>query len=205
MFYLIAPFILRRHFVTIAALALASYFLRFWAYDHGFRSISTEYRFFPFELSLFLYGALSYQFYTFLKERDMFKPALSLSITLACVLTAIALPKYFRQHPHQMYAVVGILLPALFDFSTRHRWDKWLGDLSYPLYLVHWPIYVVVLAALSESARGSFVAYAVVAASIGSAIAINHLLVYPIDIWRQRRAKNASVRDADEQNRMAVA
>src|SRR5262249_1684443 len=53
MFYLIAPFILRRHFLVVAALALASYFLRFWAYGHGFRSIATEYRFFPFELSLF--------------------------------------------------------------------------------------------------------------------------------------------------------
>jgi peptidoglycan/LPS O-acetylase OafA/YrhL len=205
MFYLIAPFILRRHFVAIAALALTSYFLRFWAYEHGFRSISTEYRFFPFELSLFLYGALSYRFYAFLKERDMFRPALSLSITLACVLTAIVLPKYFRQHPHQMYAVVGILLPALFDFSTRHHLDKWLGELSYPLYLVHWPICVVALAALSESGRGPFPAYMVVAASIGSAIAINHLLVRPIDVWRQRRAKTASVRDPDKQSRMAVA
>jgi peptidoglycan/LPS O-acetylase OafA/YrhL len=205
MFYLIAPFILRRHFLVVAALALASYFLRFWAYQHGFRSIATEYRFFPFELSLFLYGALSYRFYVFLKERDMFKPALSLSITLACAFTAIALPKYFRQHQHQMYAVVGILLPALFDFSTRYRWDKWLGDLSYPLYLVHWPICVVVLAALSESGRGSFVASAVVAASIGSAIAINHVLVYPIDVWRQRRAKIASVPDTDKEDRMALA
>ena len=96
MCYLIAPFILRRHFLVVAGLALASYFLRSWAYQHGFRSIATEYRFFPFELSLFLYGALSYRFYIFLKERDLFKPALSVSITLACVLTACALPKYFR-------------------------------------------------------------------------------------------------------------
>ena len=45
-FYLIAPFILRRHFLLIAALALASYTFRFQAFAYGFRSIATEYRFF---------------------------------------------------------------------------------------------------------------------------------------------------------------
>ena len=187
-FYLIAPFILRRHFLLIAVLALASYTFRFEAYAHGFRSVATEYRFFPFELSLFLYGALSYRLYAFLKERNMFKPALSLSIAVACALTAISLPKYFSQHQHQMYALVGLLLPALFDFSTRHRWDKWFGDLSYPLYLVHWPICVFGLAMLGEGGTGALHAYVAVIVSIGLSIAINHFLVYPVDQWRQNRA-----------------
>jgi peptidoglycan/LPS O-acetylase OafA/YrhL len=191
-FYLIAPFILRRHFLLIAALALASYTFRFQAFAYGFRSIATEYRFFPFELSLFLYGALSYRFYVFLKERDMFKPSLSLAITIACALTAIALPKYFRQHQHQMYALVGLLLPALFDFSMRHRWDKWLGDLSYPLYLVHWPVCGFGLAMLNEGSKGDVYAYLAVVVSIGLSIAINHFLVYPVDRWRQSRAQRAA-------------
>jgi len=191
-FYLIAPFILRRHFLLIAALALASYTLRFQAYSHGYRSIALEYRFFPFELSLFLYGALSYQLYVFLKKRDMFKPILSLAITAACALTAISLPKYFSQHQHQMYALVGLLLPALFDFSRRHRWDKWLGDLSYPLYLVHWPVCAFGLAILGEATKGANYAYLVVILSIGLSIAINHFLVYPVDQWRQNRALRAA-------------
>jgi peptidoglycan/LPS O-acetylase OafA/YrhL len=187
MFYLIAPFILRRHFLLIAGLALASYSFRFQAYSHGFRSVATEYRFFPFELSLFLYGALSYRFYLFLKERDLFRPTLSVAITVACVLTAISLPKYFRQHPHQMYAVVGVLLPALYEFSTRYRWDKWIGDLSYPLYLIHWPVCVLLVAFVGPN--GAY-AYPAVIASILLTIGINHFLVYPIDQWRQHRARS---------------
>jgi peptidoglycan/LPS O-acetylase OafA/YrhL len=192
MFYLIAPFILRRHFVLIATLALASYTFRFQAYAHGYRSVALEYRFFPFELSLFLYGALSYRLYLFLKERDMFKPALSLATTVACALMAISLPKYFSQHQHQMYALVGLLLPALFDFSARHRWDKWLGDLSYPLYLVHWPICGFGLAMLDAGSKGALYAYLAVILSIGFSIAINHFLVYPVDQWRQNRARRAA-------------
>jgi hypothetical protein len=57
----------------------------------------------------------------------------------------------------------------------------------------------------ANTARGSFVAYAVVAASIGSVIAINHVLVYPLDVWRQRQRKIAYVRDPSKPNRMAVA
>ena len=131
----------------------------------------------------------------------MFKPALSLSIAVACALTAISLPKYFSQHQHQMYALVGLLLPALFDFSTRHRWDKWFGDLSYPLYLVHWPICVFGLAMLGEGGTGALHAYAAVVVSIGLSIAINHFLVYPVDQWRQHRARRMAGILPDAQRR----
>jgi peptidoglycan/LPS O-acetylase OafA/YrhL len=198
MFYLIAPFILRRNFLLIAGLALTSYIARFQAYKWGYYSQATDYRFFPFELSLFLYGALSYRYYLFLKARDLLKPHLALAITIACALAAISLPRYFNQHPHQMYALMGFLLPALFDFSTRHRFDKWLGDLSYPLYLVHWPVCLSVLTILKLRAPGevgtnSFYPYLAVVVSIGLAVAINHLLVYPIDRWRQDRARRATI------------
>jgi peptidoglycan/LPS O-acetylase OafA/YrhL len=191
MFYLIAPFVLRRHFLVIAALALASYWFRFEAYAQGYRSLATEYRFFPFELSLFLYGALSFRLYRFLKARELMFPAFSLAFTAICAVGAISLPQYVSQHPHQLYAVIGLALPSFFDFSTRHRWDRWLGDLSYPLYLVHWPVCVFALA-IADKTEGPLYAYLVVIASIALSIAINHFLVYPVDQWRQNRARRGA-------------
>lgn len=201
MFYLIAPFILRRHFLLIAALALASYLFRFEAYAQGYRSLATEYRFFPFELSLFLYGALNYRVYRFLKERELMFPAFSLAFTAICVVGSISPPQFIIQHPHQIYAVMGLALPSLFHFSTRHGWDRWLGDLSYPLYLVHWPVCVVALAMVNEAGKGPLYAYLVVIASIGLSIAINHFLVYPIDQWRQNRARRAAAIGLDAPRR----
>ena len=197
-FYLIAPFVLRRHFLLIAALALASYFFRFEAYANGYRSLATEYRFFPFELSLFLYGALSFRVYRFLRERELMFPAFSLAFTAICVVGAISLPQYVSRHPYQLYAVIGLALPSFFDFSTRHRWDRWLGDLSYPLYLVHWPVCAFALASVGDAAKGPLYAYLVVLASIALSIAINHFLVYPVDQWRQNRARRASASAAPE-------
>jgi peptidoglycan/LPS O-acetylase OafA/YrhL len=131
----------------------------------------------------------------------MFKPVLSLAITVACALTAISLPKYFSQHQHQMYALVGFLLPALFDFSTRHRWDKWLGDLSYPLYLVHWSVCMLLVAFVGSN---NAYAYPAVIASILLSIGINHVLVYPIDQWRQRRARSGGDRGKGHTSTLAT-
>jgi len=206
-FYLIAPLILRRHFLLIAALALASYYLRFEAYAQGFRTLATEYRFFPFELSLFLYGALSFRIYRFLRERALMFPAFSLAFTAICAVGAISLPQFISQHPHQLYAVIGLALPSFFDFSTRHRWDRWLGDLSYPLYLVHWPVCVFGSTALknwlaSQGSTSVLYSYLAVVVSVVLALAINRFLVYPIDKWRQNRAREAgAVGPADAQAR----
>jgi len=66
-------------------------------------------------------------------------PAFSLTFTAICAVGAISLPQFISQHPHPhpRYAVSRLALSSFFDFSTRHRWGRWLGDLSYPLYLVH--------------------------------------------------------------------
>jgi peptidoglycan/LPS O-acetylase OafA/YrhL len=52
MFYAIAPFILRRHLLIIAAIAFASQCFRCGAYHFGYYSEATDYRFFLFEPGL---------------------------------------------------------------------------------------------------------------------------------------------------------
>jgi peptidoglycan/LPS O-acetylase OafA/YrhL len=196
-FYFIAPFILRRHFLFIAALALASYNFRFEAYAQGYRALATEYRFFPFELSLFLYGALSFRVYRFVRERELMLPACSLTFTAICAVGAISLPQFISQHPYQRSAVSGLALPSFFDFSTRHRWDRWLGDLSYPLYLVRWPVCVFGWTALKNwlPCQGSTsVLYPLSCRDrVHRACVGDQSLPGPPDKWRQNCARQAGV------------
>jgi peptidoglycan/LPS O-acetylase OafA/YrhL len=85
-FYAIAPFILRRNVVVIAVVALASNWLRFFrSVWSGYYSAATDCRFFPFELSLFLFGSLSYFLYEQLKNRSLTRPALSACLTALLV------------------------------------------------------------------------------------------------------------------------
>jgi peptidoglycan/LPS O-acetylase OafA/YrhL len=60
-FYLVAPFLVRRHFLLLALSAFALHAIRYYAYHIGWFSYGTDNRFFPFELGLFLYGALLYR------------------------------------------------------------------------------------------------------------------------------------------------
>jgi len=193
LFYIIAPFILRRHFLLIAALACASHYFRFEAYHLGFYNEATNYRFFPFELSLFLYGSICFRLGKLLPSIDA---RWSLVITAVTVITIVFLPRYFLEHQFQLYAVVGVLLPVLFDFSRRNNWDRSLGELSYPLYLVHWPVVAFIASLVREiepSSIGKIAAFpiATVAISIAASVLINRYIVNPIDDWRQTRAKTA--------------
>jgi peptidoglycan/LPS O-acetylase OafA/YrhL len=196
-FYLIAPFILRRHVLLIAALAYVSYFLRFEGYHVGYYSEATNYRFFLFELSLFLYGAICFRLGKFLLAGE---PRWSTAITVVMLVTIICLTRYSQHllaNQYELYAIVGIVLPTLFDFSRRHTWDRSLGDLSYPLYLVHWPVVAFLAAivrALQPDKIGTVAAYPILAtmAAIAVSIVINRYLVDPVDEWRQRRAKDGA-------------
>ena len=73
-----------------------------------------------------------------------------LAASLACVLVAV-LPLFFGECPSWLnglydFLCVAIVFPAIVWFMTRQgasrggRWQTLLGDLSYPLYAVHYPL-----------------------------------------------------------------
>jgi peptidoglycan/LPS O-acetylase OafA/YrhL len=191
LFYAIAPFIVRRHVLLIAAVAFAFYRLRWDGYHFGFYSEATSYRFFPFELSLFLYGAICFRLGKLLVPTDPRWLGL-VTIGTAFTTAVIFVPNYFRSDQYQLYAVIGVLLPALFEFSRRYHWDRALGDLSYPLYLVHWPVAAfaaAMIGAIHPGAMGTVAAYPIVAIILAVAVSvlINRYVVDPLDRWRQLR------------------
>lgn len=201
-FYAIAPFILRRNFLMIAAVALASNWLRFEAYGLGYYSAATDCRFFPFELSLFLFGSLSYFLYDLLNRRKLLYPVLSACLTGLLVALVALHPRWVDIKPYQFFVLVALLLPALFDFSARHKWDRWLGELSYPLYLVHWPVLVfgVAISQLPHMAalgQSQAYPYVLIAVSLIASHAINRWIVTPIDSWRQARIRKSATGPAE--------
>lgn len=198
LFYAVAPLILRRHLLVVVLIAYASYWLRFEAYHAGYYSAGTDCRFFPFELSLFLLGSLSHSWYQFLKERDLFRPALSVVLTAVAAILVFAHPRWVDVKPYQFYCLLGVLMPALFDFDKTYRWDRILGEISYPLYLVHWPVLMLgsAMAAqlrISNSEISPAFAGFLLVVSIALSVAINRYIVQPLDTWRQARVREPIV------------
>ena len=185
MFYVLAPFLLRRSSITIGLLLIVSMAAKFLAYRYGYQTSATRYRFFPFELSMFLIGALSYRFYQWADAKKILSFRRSAIITAATVLTVLTLQwteLFTRQY--QMNLVALLALPALFHFSREVKWDRWIGELSYPVYLIHLPVQVTLDAIWTPTDATTALGIALI---VTLSILLVQLVVTPLDQWRERR------------------
>jgi peptidoglycan/LPS O-acetylase OafA/YrhL len=147
-FYLIAPFIIR-HPRRLILLFIASITARLVAVGgFGLTDDPWTYRFFPFELALFIAGAFSHQYCLpiarKIDERAAGKrlaPIAFVSIVLVCLVYAVLpLEQWVKTALFLMSTFTA--LPFLFIFQSRSAVDRSIGELSYPLYISH---YLVVM------------------------------------------------------------
>jgi len=142
-FYALAPWLVLhpRRLLLVGALSLAGKYTAVLGWGLG---DPWMYRFLPFEFWLFCLGALSFHAYAALSvRRDLARlcwPAWWL-VGAAVVFYAIDDPAVVYSITAWRYAgmILGlaILLPVLFAGFKDATWDRWLGELSYPIYLVH--------------------------------------------------------------------
>src|SRR5262249_10852274 len=135
--YALAPFLVRRHSLVLVAIIVATYVLRSVTAAYGFSGSGVAYRFFPFEIGLFLAGVLSHRVYAYVHSRGVMRCSVSLAIGATLICTVLIQQYVDSLDNHKFYILVVVALPALFDLSRRFRWDSWLGELSYPIYLAH--------------------------------------------------------------------
>lgn len=136
-FYLIAPFVLRRLWLTVA-LAIGSMALSLLSYRVGLSAGAFSYRFFPFELALFLVGALSERLW--LPHAKRFGGAVrwspALVVPIFCLYPHVPGPNEAKTLVY--LGGFAATLPFLALFNRERRWDEWIGNLSYPLYIGHY-------------------------------------------------------------------
>lgn len=191
-FYLIAPFVLhspRRLLVLLAAsLALRAVLI---ASGIGLSDPWT-YRFFPTELALFLAGSLSHQVllprWQAWSRRAAWLPELGTGLLALYVLVhfSIGLPHTLRDGLAVL--LFAALLPLAFLFQSRHRLDKIIGELSYPIYICH-ALVILFFGWLLDGTQlrqpAMFTAL-VVAGCIGFAALLNSLIADPVERLRRR-------------------
>jgi peptidoglycan/LPS O-acetylase OafA/YrhL len=184
-FYLLAPFLVRRGPILIAAIIAASLLLRIILQGtFGFSGDPWTYRFFPSEIALFLAGSLGYCVYSSRsdEQRRQVKVLLSMAAILLFVCLAInkwdGIPRFASL---SFLSVVVIGVPRLFELTRNIAWDKYLGELSYPLYICH---FLFGWMLLPETVFGVYLALFL---SVVASILLYHFIERPIDKWRQSR------------------
>lgn len=139
-FYLIAPFVLVRRNLMLALL-LCSLVLRGYLIYVGLGTKDPwTYRFFPTELALFLLGACAHQYLKPLYEKKgLLTKELSTVLTVVIFIycSVYFLLPYRGLNTILIIGAFILLLPYLFVFQSKNRWDRKIGDLSYPIYISH--------------------------------------------------------------------
>ncbi|MBW3624107.1 MAG: acyltransferase [Armatimonadetes bacterium] len=142
MFYLLAPFLVRRSVKTLLVLIGLSVALRLvLRFQFGLTYDPWNYRFFPTELAFFLIGAVGYRAYRFLRASDGFKPAYSRAAFAAAVgfilLYNAPLLAGLPAKKGVFLLVMAAAFPMIFLLTKNDRRDRYIGDLSYPIYITH--------------------------------------------------------------------
>lgn len=214
-FYLFVPFLGRLRNIQLFLILLLSILLRIFSYEVlGLENNPWNYRFFPFELALFIAGMLSYRLYA--QCRDEVRPLKkitsyinnhSMNITrsyfmlipsylgiffivkkhLAPVFSDLAAGRYAIL---LSYLVWLILIPILFELTKSNKWDRLIGELSYPTYLVHY--FIIGRLIRHEMVPISWHAEVAVFSSLIIAFILLKLIIFPLDNWRYSFSKKAT-------------
>jgi peptidoglycan/LPS O-acetylase OafA/YrhL len=189
MFYALAPWLARLSWRWLVVIALASMALRF-----AGQLLPVSYplwcgRLFPPALFLFVFGMLAHRA---LPVANRLPKAIGWIAAALIVGVVVALPLSHISASIQrwiIYLAIAAAAPFMFNAFKANAIDRWIGDMSYPLYLSHLVVVGLVLTFIPNAPWALW-------AAIGGALAVSILLLilvdHPVDRWRQRRAQRAA-------------
>jgi len=186
-FYVIAPFLLRLRLKWIVGIAAASFAARLTCYELGYFADPWSYRFFPFEIGVFLLGSIAYR----ATNSIVWPRWISIFVfAITALSVGIYVPPFFSANRFFYLALFATMLPMIFNLTSKWPIDRFLADMSFPLYLVHWPVMLLVRDLLEP-----FPAWQVAIPTLLSVVAAAALVVFverPIDNWRKGRVRKAA-------------
>jgi peptidoglycan/LPS O-acetylase OafA/YrhL len=187
-FYALAPWLLRRSTQTLLLVAAGSLVVKI-VLAFTLTNDPWSYRFFPAELMYFLAGALACRLIVpRLTSMRKVGPAVFVVVVAAFLL--------YPHTPTNNLAIVfplafAFAVPVLFTWTKRNPIDRWIGDLSYPMYLVHMLVYSVLIFG-HITVSGAVLSVAALAVAVLIVVIIDH----PIERLRQRRLAVVTRNDA---------
>lgn len=191
-FYLMAPFLVRRKSWVLILIVVMATALRFYLRRHfNLTGLAWQYRFFPTEIAFFMLGALSYKAYRVLRGKTI-----PLLMRRLCLYGTLGFALFFGEifqvasrygvPPIAMSIVftltIAACIPVLFIHGKNNRLDQRIGDLSYPLYIVH---YIVFETLRAYHLGGEYTNLLTLAISVVLALGLNQFVGEPVERLRR--------------------
>jgi len=197
-FYVAAPLIClaQRWVQGVLVVAGLGAYLAAWRWLPGPLADAATYHFFPFQMSYLVLGVLSFHLLHPLFEKGKVHAGWSWG-----VLTPFAATILFYGWLPAWVAEAGCIglgffaIPLLFNLSRRLRVDRFIGDLSYPMYLSHITCKWVILATMGVAKKDTATVpgWELLLVTLVASVGLVWLVDYPVDRWRQARVARAAV------------
>lgn len=195
MFYALAPWLMRAGWKWIAALAALSIGLRLAGAFLPVDYLLWQGRFFPTALFLFLAGMLAYKASPVAARLPKAVGWGANALLLGFLIFHPMLQDALHIEPVRgrwvVYLVVAAAIPFVFNAFKDLAWDRWIGDLSYPIYLSQ-----IVTIGLVLTYNPPFAAIIAIGATLALSALTLVVIEHPLDRWRQRRAATAATTNA---------
>jgi peptidoglycan/LPS O-acetylase OafA/YrhL len=191
MFYLIAPFLVTKKYKWQLLLVIIGISAKVF-FDHYYYLCFDPwtYRFFPFELAFFIAGSLAYLFYKHIQNKSI-SPIIGYVLLFLCVLGVFVIDEIKIEENLRnsiFYILVLCSLPYLFISFKNSAIDRYIGELSFSLYISH-HIVISVLRAyfFSNTQYINFYGYTVVLCSLIMAFLLQTTVVKVVEKYRVKR------------------
>lgn len=183
LFYLIAPFIVLMRIKALSLLTLIFLIIPpFLIYPNHLNDTSITYIFLE-KLIFFLVGILSYKTYKILKNKPI------KNILLLFIFIAILLFTFWYRPVANLdwiyYVALSLSIPFVFMLTNANPIDRFLGNLSYPIYISHMLVIKLLSRILSDT--NSLFMLSLFPILLFVSFLLWKYVDKPIDRYRQRR------------------
>ena len=191
-YYALSPFVLRRGWRVALGFVVAGGIYHVAVAATGASNVIWGYHFVASAGYFYFLGACAYHLYRTLEQEPLrgwlrARQALAWAFVIGGLLLLLAIYWVMPRATMFMAPVMALVVPVLFILTRYRRLDRLVGELSFGVYLAHFPILVVIAPSVTPIGLWLWTS----GLSIAAALLILFLVEQPIDRWRQRRAAAA--------------
>jgi peptidoglycan/LPS O-acetylase OafA/YrhL len=210
MFYALCPLLVSARSRTLWLIVLVAFAARAIGYSLGLDDNPWHSRFFGFEIAYFVLGILAYRDGPQLRgpwTLALIAGLFAFVVWFNKIAKALPLPAIYNRsdylHSLALYALLFFTLRSLFELTRRSAVDQYLGEYSYPVYLLHY-IFVIVLVHSGLAERwGVNPGRLVIVLTLAHAAVLIHFVQIPIDRYRHKAFAYAEASAAKKRLRVA--